>query len=806
MTEQSPRFWSSTPAHKWDQGVVAGSGVIGAVVHGSPLRHTITWAHEEFFLPVNSRRPAPDLVPALEQIRSAMAHGKPAEAEQLVAERARACGFDGDLVWTDPLAPCAMLSWAPQPGAGNGAGIGTWHDYRRDVDLATGEVTVSWRTDGAACRSGLSVLMPRAAPWAIVEVWSATGGSGRLALGPVVEDGPSGVGVGAVSYAGRATNIAEATGRRLVLAVHCAGVEPGTDAAVTTAVDIDEATVAAVASSRSEASAMIVLTPGTRHRLVVRVACAGARCTSLPDLGEVPGTDAVRAAQREVHGKLVGRSRLNLFSSMDPGLPTEVVWEAARGGQAGALRAVVERTYVAGRHNIISSTGTLPPNLQGVWQGTWTPAWSADYTMNGNVQNGVLAAAIWTGTPELIGSLFALVRPFADDYRSNARRLFGARGLLLPSRMSTHGHMNHFVPSYPHEFWIGNGGWLLRFAYDYLVTTGDRGPLDSWLWDFVVDVLTFYETALVQVDGRRHLVPSFSPENTPLGAKSPLAVDATMDVAIIADAVRVGLELAEMVDDHSHDASWTALAAALPAYRVAADGALAEWIDPAFPDQVAHRHCSQLYPLWYELDPHFAASAVLRRAAATTVAAKIAWRAQDPTPPPGRMEMAFGLLQLGLAAAALGDADGALQCATWLARDHWTPAMVSTHDGGAIFGLDASGSLPALVAAMLLGSTRGEMMILPALPSAWPSGSVTGLVARGGIVVDRLAWSPLGVQATVRAVPGTAWLRPGATTVRLPRAAQLQEPTAGTAMGSDRELELLLDEGPVSFDVRWLDG
>ena len=65
MTEQGLRFWSSTPAHKWDQGVVAGSGVIGAVVHGSPLRHTITWAHEEFFLPVNSRRPAPDLVPAL---------------------------------------------------------------------------------------------------------------------------------------------------------------------------------------------------------------------------------------------------------------------------------------------------------------------------------------------------------------------------------------------------------------------------------------------------------------------------------------------------------------------------------------------------------------------------------------------------------------------------------------------------------------------------------------------------------------------------------------------------------------------
>ena len=55
--------------------------------------------------------------------------------------------------------------------------------------------------------------------------------------------------------------------------------------------------------------------------------------------------------------------------------------------------------------------------------------------------------------------------------------------------------MNHFYPSYPHEFWIGNGGWLLRLAYDYLVTTGDRAPHDEWLWDFAVEVMRFYETA-----------------------------------------------------------------------------------------------------------------------------------------------------------------------------------------------------------------------------------------------------------------------------------------------------------------------
>lgn len=119
---------------------------------------------------------------------------------------------------------------------------------------------------------------------------------------------------------------------------------------------------------------------------------------------------------------------------------------------------------------------------------------------------------------------------------------------------------------------------------------------------------------------------------------------------------------------------------------------------------MAHRHASQLYPLWYEPDAAFVRDGeqaqALRLAAAETIRRKIAWRAEDPAPPPGRMEMAFGLVQLGLAAAALGDAESALTCAEWLAVDHWSGALTSRHDAGAIFNLDASGGLPALVATM----------------------------------------------------------------------------------------------------------
>ncbi len=343
------------------------------------------------------------------------------------------------------------------------------------------------------------------------------------------------------------------------------------------------------------------------------------------------------------------------------------------------------------------------------------------------MQNGGIASLIPTGTPELARTLLELVLPHLDDFRENARRIYGAEGTLLPARMSTHGRADHFDADYPMPFWQGCGGWNLRVAADAVATTGDRGIVDDRLWELAEGVRRFAETATVMVGGVRRLVPSYSPENTPGGERVPAATDATMDVSILRDAARATALLGRARGDDSLDARWAAVVRDLPPYRVADDGTLAEWLDPRWRERIAHRHASQLHPLWDEIDPAFVGdgdeSARLRAAAAATVAAKIAWRAEDPTAPPGRMGMAFGLVRVGLAAAALGDGEAALTCVEWLAVDHWSPALTSRHDAGRIFNLDASGGLPALVAAMLLGSDAGSLAGLPALPVAWARGS-----------------------------------------------------------------------------------
>ena len=181
------------------------------------------------------------------------------------------------------------------------------------------------------------------------------------------------------------------------------------------------------------------------------------------------------------------------------------------------------------------------------------------------------------------------------------------------------------------------------------------------------------------------------------------------------------------------------------------------------------------------------------------MAAKIAWRAEAPTAPPGRMEMAFGLVQVGVAAAALGDAEAALTCAEWLAVDHWTPTLTTRHDAGRIFNLDASGGLPGLVAAMLLGSTEDSLTVLPALPASWSSGAITGLRARGGLVIDRLEWEPGRASLTVRRLPRAEWLAPAeGTLVRAWGSARLR---AGGAVVEDARLQFGAD--PVRLELDW---
>ena len=778
-------FETSTTAESWEDGLIIGSGRVGAVVYGPADAISVSLAHESYFLPLNPRPNAPDLAPVRAHLRAALLAGDAGEASAALTQGSRASGYGDALIWTDPLGLCATLTIRTPGGVA---------EARRIIDPLLGEVTVEW-TDLAHRQHTLRFIAPYGSESVLIAMEGESESTSVIGLGlgaggatPLDTGVPDGSTAVTATVAGGDRGILEAT----------AGSGP---TAVRAAVAVHTGTLwqAEPGVTRSD----VLFGPGVPRIVSIDVRVPAGPPGSGPARSLPASWNDVRLEEKHAREPLTGASLLDLAGA-SAATRTEDLWAQARAGDERARRRVVEAAYLSGRANIIASTGALPATLQGVWQGTWRPAWSADYTLNGNVQNGALAGLTATGTPELALSLLNLVLPHLEDYRNNARLIFGAEGMLLPSRMSTHGRANHFSEDYPQVFWTGCGGWVLRILADVVATTGDRSIVNDQVWELVEGVLRFAETALVDVDGVSRIIPSYSPENTPGGARVPLATDAAADVAILRDAARATKLLGRARGDDSLNDRWAHVLEGLPPYRVAGDGTLAEWLIGPWSENMAHRHASQLYPLWYEIDPAFEGdgeeAARLRAAAAATVRGKIAWRAAAPSAPPGRMEMAFGLVQVGLAAAALGDAAAAETCVNWLALEHWSPTLTTTHDAGSIFNLDASGGLPGLVAAMLLGSGADSLSVLPALPASWPSGRVTGLRARGGLVIDQLEWNPRGASLTVRRLPGAAWLAPAeGTLLRLPRPATLLVDGRPTDAG-----RLGIGPRPLHVEVEWL--
>jgi hypothetical protein len=698
--------------------MVTGNGRQGGLCWGTPDELRVTVSHERLFLPLGPPLDPPDTARILPRLRDLLDAGRYADAAEAVCAAAVAAEpAYAETVWIDPLIGAATLRIRPHRR-------GPARDFRRSVDFASGLVTLAWHDDDGEVR--LDAFASRPADAVVVRL-SATGGfAGELRLTPIdgtpprpfshtVAAGPDGL-----VWSGRfdgATWPGALTGYR----VDCHVTPPAT-------VTGDGLT----------------LHGDTVLALRTVPAATAARGRAAP----AEPFDALLAGHAAVHGDLFRRVRLDLGA--DP---------ADRERPAADLPfgpALVERLFDAGRHLIISSTGDLPPTLQGVWSGTWTPPWSSGYTLDGNLPAAV-AALLPTRTPELLLPLFDLVDRVRDDLRRNARRLYGARGVLTPVHLSTHGRQTHFGPVWCQTFWTAGAGWLARLYVDYWRYTGDREFLRDRAWPFLCEAAEFLLDFARVRDGTAVFAPSYSPENAPAGTGSQATVNATMDVAVARDLLSNLLTVAAELG-RTPPPGTRALRDALPGYRIA-DGRLAEWIHPDLADQPAHRHASHLWPLWYEPDPLITDDPVMRAAATAAIRDRLAWWAGADSD-----EMGYGLAQLGLAAAALGLAEEAWATVRAMATRYWGANLVPRHNRDAVFNVDLAGGFPAVVAAMLVRSAHGRLDLLPARPVAWPRGRVTGLAARDAVTIAELWWEPgaagvvlsaaRDVRITVGAPPG----------------------------------------------------
>ena len=730
-------FISRLPADHWEQALVTGNGKLGAMVFGVPLDETIIVNHGRLYLPLNPPLPPPATAPLLPEIRRLMAAGTYQKAADLVVATADKAGYGGKR-WTDPFIPACDLKLHMEQR-------GNVRKYQRSVDFANGVAAVNWYDDrGAFTRR---VFASRADDLIAVSLSAATKGTldCRLQLATRPLAGQGGWNPEQMVKIGMKDTISGAC--EGFLTYRCSFRRnwkdslQGYEVAARVITRGGHSAAAGDSIQVSGADEVIVL---LRVELLkdFEKSCLPAMQAALGDIS----LDFGKLLERHVaiHSPLFDRVRLDLGGGADRALTSEELLEKSGVGKLSP--ALLEKVFDAARYTVLSSSGDVFPNLQGIWTGTCSPPWSADFTLNGNVQC-VLAADLTGNLAECLEPFFRFLEAHMTDFRENARQLYGCRGIHVPSRASTHGLNNHFDATWPMTFWTAGAAWASRYYYDYALFTGDREFLAKHALPFMKEAALFYEDFLIEgTNGKLLFSPSYSPENNSANNPSQACINATMDVAAARELLTNLIAACQMLGcDADGVRRWQVMLGKLPAYQIHADGAIKEWTTPLLEDNYAHRHVSHLYALYGGMPADIAASSALRKAFLTALQKRMVVRRRE-----NGGEMAFGLVQMGLAADSLRDAGMAYEIVDWLTNNFWGSNLVSTHNPHSLFNTDICGGLPAVVLRMLVDSSPDHVVLLPALPKQWPSGSLAGARCVGNIELRMLRWSPNEIFATLR--------------------------------------------------------
>jgi len=711
-------FVSWQPAQTWEHALISGNGTLGALVMGQPHEETIIFSQADLYIPLNEPKQPLHQASRLAEIRKLLLDGKAEEAAAVPMDQRKKEGFN---IGRDPFIPAFDLHVTQEP-----ANIS---NYQRSVNFETGEALVSWTDDlGSFERKlfvsradGIIVLSitgnakinttidfdKRPVQW---DQWSFVK-SGIEEMNSSAEDGFLKFQCEFKNHFEQGLQGYEGLGR-LVL-------KGGTSELQGNKLKI---------SNADEVLLLIDIKPSKDWRNSA-IPAMKARLNEIND-----SYADLQDRHAAIHGKLFNRSKLSLnAAAADRQLNTEELLLKAKTEVPAAL---LEKVYDAGRYNILSAMGSNPPNLQGIWSGTWTAPWSGDFTHDGNLP-AAISSVHSSNMPELAEAYFQYFEAKMPTYRENAKRLYGTKGIHIPAHSSNNGLDTDFSEIWCLTYWTGAAGWVADFFYDHYQYTQNREFLQSRAYPIMKEAALFYEDFLtVGADGKYVFNPSYSPENNPANGKSQAVINATMDVMIARQLLNNCIAAARTLGiDAQKVKVWNEMLGKMPAYEVAKDGTFREWLWPGAEENMSHRHVSQLYSLFNKVDSAIVGDAKLLAAVNKTIDGKLAFRKAE-----GGGEMAFGLVQLGLAAAHIGEAEKAKIAVDYLASKYWSTALGSFHNVGELFNTDISGGLPAVVLEMLVYSEQDQIALLPALPKSWTKGKLEGALLRGDVTLKQLEW------------------------------------------------------------------